>query len=66
MEWHESMDGHRYMGRLQVTQHPTPVPCPDCAGTGFCPVCKGNGLLLAEHVVDVCPEYRLSGCAYQT
>ena len=30
--------------------------CPNCAATGWCPVCKGNGLLLAQHVIDVCPE----------
>ena len=32
------------------------APCPNCAATGWCPVCKGDGLMLADHVVDVCPE----------
>ena len=32
------------------------APCPNCAASGWCPVCKGNGLLLAEHVIEACLE----------
>jgi hypothetical protein len=30
--------------------------CPNCAGTGFCPSCKGDGLVMAWYTVDVCRE----------
>ncbi len=30
--------------------------CPNCAGTGFCPACKGDGLVMAWYSVSVCQE----------
>lgn len=28
--------------------------CLNCAGTGFCPCCKGNGLVMQWVAIDVC------------
>jgi hypothetical protein len=30
------------------------IDCLNCAGTGFCPVCHGNGLALVEQDAEVC------------
>jgi len=32
--------------------------CLECAGTGFCSGCKGDGLVLQAFAIDVCQECR--------
>lgn len=32
------------------------IECPDCAGAGFCPGCKGDGLVMEAFTVDRCAE----------
>ena len=35
--------------------------CPNCAASGICPACAGNGLVLAPQEVGVCSTCQGSG-----
>jgi hypothetical protein len=37
------------------------APCFNCAGTGFCPACSGNGLVIQRHTIDMCSTCQGSG-----